>query len=109
MCNVRETAYEDVYAEEIRGVMVSRRRFAEVVEILVEWARRRDRLRYFACVNAHSAEMAHRDSTFMTALKQADLLVALIDGLSVRILLEPDDWPRARVIETLSAALPILA
>jgi AcrR family transcriptional regulator len=40
---------------------------------------------------------------------QADLLVALIDGLSVRILLEPDDWPRARVIETLSAALPILA
>ena len=81
MGNIRETAPEDAYTEEIRGVMVSRRRFADVVEILVEWARRRDRLRYFACVNAHSAEMAHRDSTFMTALRQADLLVA--DGFGV--------------------------
>ena len=62
-------------------MMVSRRRFADVAELLVEWARRRDRLRYFACVNAHSAEMANRDSTFMTALRQADLLVA--DGFGV--------------------------
>jgi N-acetylglucosaminyldiphosphoundecaprenol N-acetyl-beta-D-mannosaminyltransferase len=62
-------------------VMVTRRRFAEVAELLVEWAQRRDRLRYFACVNAHSAEMAHRDSTFMTALRHADLLVA--DGFGV--------------------------
>lgn len=67
--------------EDIRGVMVSRRRFAETVQLLVEWASRRDTLRYFACVNAHSAEMAHRDSTFMSALRQADLLVA--DGFGV--------------------------
>ncbi len=81
MGNIRETAPEDAYTEEIRGLIVSRRRFPDVVEILVEWARRRDRLRYFACINAHSAEMAHRDSTFMAALKQADLLVA--DGFGV--------------------------
>lgn len=62
-------------------MMVSRRRFTDAVELLVEWARRRDRLRYFACINAHSAEMAHRDPTFMTALRQADLLVA--DGFGV--------------------------
>jgi len=61
--------------------MVSRLRFADVVELLVSWASRRDRLRYFACVNAHSAETAHRDSTFMTALSQADLRVA--DGFGV--------------------------
>jgi AcrR family transcriptional regulator len=40
---------------------------------------------------------------------QADLLVALIDGLSIRILLEPRDWPATRIIATLTAALPILA
>lgn len=61
--------------------MVSRRRFTEVAELLVEWASKRDRTRYFACVNAHSAETAHRDPTFMEALRQADLLVA--DGFGV--------------------------
>ena len=81
MENIRGTALGDAHTEEIRGVMVSRLRFADVVELLVGWASRRDRLRYFACVNAHSAETAHRDSTFMTALRQADLLVA--DGFGV--------------------------
>ena len=81
MENIRGTALGDAHTEEIRGVMVSRLRFADVVERLVGWASRRDRLRYFACVNAHSAETAHRDSTFMTALRQADLLVA--DGFGV--------------------------
>ena len=67
--------------ELIRGLHVSSRPLLETAEILVEWARRRDRMRYFACVNAHSAEMAHRDSIFMTSLRQADLLVA--DGFGV--------------------------
>ena len=67
--------------ELIRGLQVSARPLLETVDLLAKWARRRDRLRYFACVNAHSAEMAHRDSTFMTALRQADLLVA--DGFGV--------------------------
>jgi N-acetylglucosaminyldiphosphoundecaprenol N-acetyl-beta-D-mannosaminyltransferase len=53
----------------------------ETTALLVDWTSRRDRMRYFACVNAHSAEMAHRDATFMTALRQADLLVA--DGFGV--------------------------
>lgn len=39
---------------------------------------------------------------------QADLLVALIDGLAIRILLEPADWPAARITATLAAALPML-
>jgi N-acetylglucosaminyldiphosphoundecaprenol N-acetyl-beta-D-mannosaminyltransferase len=38
-------------------------------------------MRYFACVNAHSAEVSHRDSRFMAALQEADLLVA--DGAGV--------------------------
>jgi AcrR family transcriptional regulator len=37
----------------------------------------------------------------------ADLLVAVIDGLAIRILLEPEDWPRERVLATLGAALPL--
>ena len=81
MKNIRGAALGDAHTEEIRGVMVSRLRFADAVKLLVGWASRRDRLRYFACVNAHSAETAHRDSTFMTALRQADLLVA--DGFGV--------------------------
>lgn len=40
---------------------------------------------------------------------QADLLVALIDGLAIRILLEPADWPSSRITTTLAAALPALA
>jgi N-acetylglucosaminyldiphosphoundecaprenol N-acetyl-beta-D-mannosaminyltransferase len=71
----------DAHAEDIRGVMVSRLCFARVVERLVDWAGRHDQLRYFACVNAHSAEVAHRDAAFMSALKNADLLVA--DGYGV--------------------------
>lgn len=67
--------------ELIRGLRISSRPLVETAEILVEWARRRDRMRYFACVNAHSAEVAHRDSIFMTALRQADLLVP--DGFGV--------------------------
>lgn len=38
----------------------------------------------------------------------ADLLVAIVDGLGVRIMLEPGDWPRARVEATLALALPHL-
>jgi AcrR family transcriptional regulator len=40
---------------------------------------------------------------------EADLLVALIDGLAIRILLEPDDWPAPRITATLAAALPMFA
>ena len=67
--------------ELIRGLPVSSRSFGETSGLLVEWACRHDRMRYFACVNAHSAETAHRDAVFMAALRQADLLVA--DGSGV--------------------------
>jgi N-acetylglucosaminyldiphosphoundecaprenol N-acetyl-beta-D-mannosaminyltransferase len=67
--------------ETIRGVRVSRRSFAESAGLLTAWVGQRDRMRYFACLNAHSAEVAHRDATFMAALQQADLLVA--DGFGV--------------------------
>ena len=67
--------------ETIRGMRVCRRSFAEVAALLTAWSGERDRMRYFACVNAHSAEVAHRDATFMAALQQADLLVA--DGFGV--------------------------
>lgn len=67
--------------EVIRGLPVSSRPFKKTTQLLVDWAGQRDKMRYFACVNAHSAETAHRDPTFMAALKQADLLVA--DGFGV--------------------------
>lgn len=38
----------------------------------------------------------------------ADLLVAIVDGLGVRIMLEPGDWPRSRVEATLALAVPHL-
>lgn len=65
----------------IRGLPVSSRRFADTVDLLVSWATRANRPKYFACVNAHSAEVAHRDPKFMEALQAADLLVA--DGAGV--------------------------
>lgn len=67
--------------EMIRGLPVSTRSFEETVSLLVEWSGRGDRMRCFACVNAHSAEMAHRDSRFMESLQAADVLVA--DGAGV--------------------------
>jgi N-acetylglucosaminyldiphosphoundecaprenol N-acetyl-beta-D-mannosaminyltransferase len=67
--------------EFIRGLPVSGRSFAATVQTLLDWAARHDRMRYFACINAHSAEVAHRDERFMDALKGADLLVA--DGAGV--------------------------
>jgi N-acetylglucosaminyldiphosphoundecaprenol N-acetyl-beta-D-mannosaminyltransferase len=67
--------------ESIRGLNVSSLPLAETTTLLTAWAGQRDRMRYFACVNAHSAEVAHRDATFMAALQQADLLVA--DGFGV--------------------------
>ena len=68
-------------AELIRGLPVSARSFYATVQMLIGWTDRHDRVRYFACVNAHSAEVANRDDEFMDALKGADLLVA--DGAGV--------------------------
>lgn len=70
-----------VTTELIRDLRVSALPFSATTELLVQWADERDRMRYFACVNAHSAETAHRDPSFMTALQEADLLVA--DGFGV--------------------------
>jgi N-acetylglucosaminyldiphosphoundecaprenol N-acetyl-beta-D-mannosaminyltransferase len=70
-------------SEPIRALPVSRRSFVDTVALLVEWVAYRDRTRFFACVNAHSAEVAHRDAHFMEALQNADVLVA--DGAAVVI------------------------
>lgn len=43
-----------------------------------------------------------------TAAIRADALVGLIDGLAIRIMLEPADWPAPRVKATLAAVLPSL-
>lgn len=67
--------------EWIRGLRVSGRSFVETIAILVDWAGRRDRMRYFACDNAYSAELACRDPEFMAALRAADLVVP--DGAGI--------------------------
>lgn len=69
--------------ERIRGLPVSRMSFGDTVRLLVAWAGVRGTTRYFACVNAHSAEVSHRDRGFMHALQSADLLVA--DGAGVMV------------------------
>lgn len=72
---------DDSRSEWIRGLRVSSRSFAETVAMLVDWAGRRDRMRYFACDNAYSAELACREPEFMAAMQRADLLVA--DGAGI--------------------------
>lgn len=67
----------------IRGLRVSSHSFAETVAVLVDWAGRRDRMRYFACDNAYSAEMACREPEFMAAMRGADMLVA--DGAGILV------------------------
>ena len=70
-------------------------------EALVNPALREKHCAYYAAITARlAADLSP---------VQADLLVALIDGLAIRILLEPHDWPAARIAATLSAALPMLA
>ncbi len=63
----------------------------------------RHRAHYAAILAAVAAELGPGGAV------TADLLVAIIDGLAIRILLEPGDWPHERVVRTLSAALPLLA
>jgi len=67
--------------ERVRGLNVSALGFADTVLLLTNWAGHRGQTRCFACINAHSAEVAHRDPRFMQALQSADLLVA--DGAGV--------------------------
>jgi hypothetical protein len=52
----------------IRGLLVSGLGFDPTVSIPNEWLRQRGDTHFFACVNAHSAEVAHRDAKFMGAL-----------------------------------------
>ena len=65
----------------IRGLPVSARSLAETIDLLTSWIEERGPSRFFACVNAHSAETAHRDQAFMAALQAAGILVA--DGYGV--------------------------
>lgn len=67
--------------EMIRGLPVSGLGFDQSVLLLTEWVRQRGASHFFACINAHSAEVAHRDPKFMEALQAADLLVP--DGAGV--------------------------
>jgi N-acetylglucosaminyldiphosphoundecaprenol N-acetyl-beta-D-mannosaminyltransferase len=67
--------------EIIRGLPISGLGFDPTVLLLTEWVRQRGDTHFFACVNAHSAEVAHRDAKFMEALQAADLLVP--DGAGV--------------------------
>lgn len=67
----------------IRGLSVSSRSFDETTAVLVDWAGRRDRMRYFACDNAYAAELACRQPEFMAAMRGADMLVA--DGAGILV------------------------
>lgn len=76
-----DQASDAITVEQIRGLAVSSRSFGDTVALLVDWAGRRDRMRYFTCDNAYSAELACRDPEFMAAMQAADLIVA--DGAGI--------------------------
>ncbi len=64
--------------------------------------------RYYATITARlAADLAAAGAP--AAASAADLLVAIVDGLGVRLLLEPDDWPLARVMAVLATAAPVVA
>lgn len=69
--------------EMLRGLSVTTLGRAAVLGQLVRWIEGRRACGYFACVNAHSAEMAHRDPSFMAALEGA--LIRVPDGASVTL------------------------
>jgi N-acetylglucosaminyldiphosphoundecaprenol N-acetyl-beta-D-mannosaminyltransferase len=70
-----------ISVEMIRGLPVSGLGFDPTVSLLTEWVTQRSETHFFACVNAHSAEVAHRDAKFMEVLRAAHLLVP--DGAGV--------------------------
>lgn len=76
---------QDVIApvEAVRGLSVTTLGRKAVLETLMRWIDERAPSRYFACVNAHSAEVAHRDRSFMAALERSAMLVP--DGASVTL------------------------
>ncbi len=64
----------------------------------------RHRAYYARITAALAAELASAGAPAV----MADLVVAILDGLGIRMLLEPDDWPPSRVAATLAAAMPML-
>ncbi len=69
--------------EAIRGLAVTTLGRTAVLQTLMRWIDERAASRYFACVNAHSAEVAHRDPSFREALERSAMLVP--DGASVTL------------------------
>ncbi len=61
---------------------------------------------YYARITAGLAAEFARGSDDGKAV--ADLVVAILDGLGTRMLLEPGDWPPDRVTATLARAMPLL-
>jgi N-acetylglucosaminyldiphosphoundecaprenol N-acetyl-beta-D-mannosaminyltransferase len=72
-----------VPVDHVRGLPVTTLPCDAVIATFADWIAESSNCRYFACVNAHSAEVAHRDSEFMEALQQASVLVA--DGAGVTL------------------------
>lgn len=53
-----------------------------------------------------TAQMAAELGGGPDAAARADMLLALVDGLAIRMLLEPGDWPESRVAAVLMTATP---
>jgi AcrR family transcriptional regulator len=54
-----------------------------------------------------TAQLAAEVADLPDAAAIADMLVALIDGLAIRMMLEPGDWPVTRVLAVLMTVTPV--
>jgi N-acetylglucosaminyldiphosphoundecaprenol N-acetyl-beta-D-mannosaminyltransferase len=72
-----------VPVDHVRGLPVTTLPSDAVIATFAAWIAAGSNCRYFACVNAHSAEVANRDPEFMEAMQQAAVLVA--DGAGVTL------------------------
>ena len=54
-----------------------------------------------------TAQLAAEVADLPDAAAIADMLVALVDGLAIRMMLEPGDWPPTRVLAVLMTVTPV--
>jgi N-acetylglucosaminyldiphosphoundecaprenol N-acetyl-beta-D-mannosaminyltransferase len=80
--NSDRTSIDEHSTTNVCGVWFSALGLDSTVGLLADWSTRpTERVRWFACVNPHSMELARRDSEFARAIGEADLVTA--DGIGI--------------------------
>jgi len=77
--NLRANRTPDIPSFRVLGVRVNSVQIPEVIQILEQWIRERDRARYVAVTGMHGVSISREDPQFRKVLDDADLVVA--DGM----------------------------